>query len=510
MYLFLGFTENIYMRLFGKRAVAVQGTHYMETGLWESCRNTPTPIVLHDLSFNESLCESWEECRLKDWDDNQLKELLEEAYHYKNPRDKENKSKAFLKLLEKAENEETSYPFCAITPRNLSTSITSNSYYNYNQQNAHHHHLHSSHNSQHQQHRSHHHHHHHHHHHKQGGSLQDLFNETQLDCDQTFGNSSVSGSQRTRRQNHNSRQKKYSSSVSSRQREGGSLPSNVNVTHQLGLCGNLTTNELGFMHDVAAAVATTTLKSSKKEQRRNAKAAAAAASVTPMEANKEMATATTPLLSTNNSNNNNNNNSNITEVLTLSNGGDNNNASIASTSASILAITSAGDCVIEMGEPMMDIQQQHRILQSKGQDAATQGLPYYERLASIDKRIPRANIIGPKIGCNMAPTLSHCYVDEKIHFSNLECYDANTANNDSSTSVAAVDTKYVPLDENYKSCKSILGNDPLKSKDMLHKSKSITRLLKELFGKNRVLDLKTAKVNDPKKVSQQVDRITSA
>lgn len=65
-------------------------------------------------------------------------------------------------------------------------------------------------------------------------------------------------------------------------------------------------------------------------------------------------------------------------------------------------------------------------------------------------------------------------MDEKIYFSNLECYDANTADNESSTSVAAVDTKYVPLDENYKSCKSILGNDPLKSKDMLHKSKPIT------------------------------------
>ncbi|XP_037900349.1 putative uncharacterized protein DDB_G0293878 isoform X3 [Glossina fuscipes] len=351
-------TKESYIDLKSEHSAAVAVINTTNTSSYPTVANRIDESNSIELKSKESPYESWEECRLKDWDDNQLKELLEEAYHYKNPRDKENKSKAFLKLLEKAENEETSYPFCAITPRNLSTSITSNSYYNYNQQNAHHHHSHS-HNSQHQPHRSHH----HHHHHKQGGSLQDLVNETQLDCDQAFGNNSVSGSQRTRRQNHNSRQKKYSSSVSSRQREGGSLPSNVNVTHQLGLCGNLTTNELSFMHDVAAAVATTTLKSSKKEQRRNAKAAAAAGGVTPMEANKEMPTATTPLLSTNN-------NSNISEVLT-STGGDN-NATVASTSGSILAITSAGDCVIEMGEPMMDIQQQHRILQSKGQDVATQ------------------------------------------------------------------------------------------------------------------------------------------
>lgn len=53
--------------------------------------------------------------------------------------------------------------------------------------------------------------------HTHGGSLQDL---VVSDYNIDFGVSHT--------KKHNSRQKKYSSSVSSRQREGGSLPSNVN------------------------------------------------------------------------------------------------------------------------------------------------------------------------------------------------------------------------------------------------------------------------------------------
>lgn len=60
--------------------------------------------------------------------------------------------------------------------------------------------------------------------HTQGGSLQDLVEAARNDrlLDPDFP---LSGN--VRRHQHNSRQKKYSS-VSSRQREGGSLPSNVN------------------------------------------------------------------------------------------------------------------------------------------------------------------------------------------------------------------------------------------------------------------------------------------
>lgn len=59
--------------------------------------------------------------------------------------------------------------------------------------------------------------------HTQGGSLQDLVETVKQD--QLLESDGLIGSH-SRRQ-HNSRQKKYSS-VSTRQREGGSLPSNVN------------------------------------------------------------------------------------------------------------------------------------------------------------------------------------------------------------------------------------------------------------------------------------------
>ncbi|XP_055715735.1 uncharacterized protein LOC129809720 isoform X2 [Phlebotomus papatasi] len=111
------------------------------------------------------------------FDDGQLKALLDEAITYKTPKDREHKSEAFKILLERAEiqeqAQELNYEFKA--------SRTS------------------------------------------GGSLQDLANPADVDF---FGSS-----MNHQRKHHNSRQKKYSttSSVSSRQREGGSLPSNVNV-----------------------------------------------------------------------------------------------------------------------------------------------------------------------------------------------------------------------------------------------------------------------------------------
>ncbi|XP_055678916.1 mucin-22 isoform X2 [Lutzomyia longipalpis] len=113
----------------------------------------------------------------ENYDDRQLKALLDEAMTYKTPKDREHKSEAFKILLEKAEiqekTQEMNYEFRA--------SRTS------------------------------------------GGSLQDLANPADVDF---FGSS-----MNHQRKHHNSRQKKYSttSSVSSRQREGGSLPSNVNV-----------------------------------------------------------------------------------------------------------------------------------------------------------------------------------------------------------------------------------------------------------------------------------------
>ncbi|TMW47045.1 hypothetical protein DOY81_007880 [Sarcophaga bullata] len=127
-----------------------------------------------------------------------------------------------------------------------------------------------------------------------------------------------------------------------------------------------------------------------------------------------------------------------------------------------------------MGEPMMDIQQQQKILQTKGQDAATQGHPFYERLSNSDKRIPRANIIGSTKGTYFAPTSSHCYVDETVRFNALE---RNGGTNNSVTS-STIDAKFLPLDENYKSCKSVLGSDGDKTPEMLAKSKSSTNYTK--------------------------------
>lgn len=64
------------------------------------------------------------------------------------------------------------------------------------------------------------------HQHQQGGSLQDLVDS--VNSEQLDGDYSLSG--QTRRHHQNSRHAKYSSSVSSRQREGGSLPCNVNAS----------------------------------------------------------------------------------------------------------------------------------------------------------------------------------------------------------------------------------------------------------------------------------------
>lgn len=237
-------------------------------------------------------------------------------------------------MLEKAENEDQSYPFRVTSrgSRNLSNSIMANSYHHY--QNTHYHSHSQNHNRS-------------HHQHKQGGSLQDLFeiglHESQLDCDQTFG-IGISGNQRTRRQNHNSRQKKYSSSVSSRQREGGSLPSNVNVT----------INDIGFMQQEGNCglnigetqhITLNSGKNNKKEQRRNASKAASTGSTETKD---------------------NNSINGAGECITTS---DN---AITTINKNSSYTDNSGDFIIDIGEPIMDIQQQQKILQTKSQDAAAQ------------------------------------------------------------------------------------------------------------------------------------------
>lgn len=183
--------------------------------------------------------------------------------------------------------------------------------------------------------------------------MQDLFeiglHESPLDCDQTFG-IGISGNQRTRRQNHNSRQKKYSSSVSSRQREGGSLPSNVNVTHQLSIGGSV-----GVANDISLLQQdTNTIKASKKEQRRNAVAAAAAAAT--------KSTTSTAVVCADVKENYTN--TTVGETVATN--------KTTTTTTTHPTYTASGDFIIEMGDPILDIQQQQKILHCKGQDAATQ------------------------------------------------------------------------------------------------------------------------------------------
>ncbi|KAG4080259.1 hypothetical protein HA402_010751 [Bradysia odoriphaga] len=123
---------------------------------------------------------------LGSWEDTELKKLLDEAFTYKRPKDREHKSEIFRELLQNVEQEDKLH-HNYVSNRFLGRSVRGSNR------------------------------------HTQGGSLQDLAETDKQD--QLLESDGIIGSH-SRRQ-HNSRQKKYSS-VSTRQREGGSLPSNVN------------------------------------------------------------------------------------------------------------------------------------------------------------------------------------------------------------------------------------------------------------------------------------------
>ncbi|XP_037918446.1 putative uncharacterized protein DDB_G0282133 isoform X2 [Hermetia illucens] len=136
---------------------------------------------------------------LKHMNDHDFKDLLEEAISYKSPKDRENTSETFRKLLEHVERTKDEFP------------AISEARYQRGSNNQH------------------------------GGSLQDLKESgahDMLDNDYTYGKSN-------RRHHHNSRTQKYSL-VSTRQREGGSLPSNVNVSN----C--FLSNEPRFLNEVGS------------------------------------------------------------------------------------------------------------------------------------------------------------------------------------------------------------------------------------------------------------------
>lgn len=172
-------------------------------------------------------------------EESDLKALLEEAITYKRPKDREHKSATFNELLSKTEMEdqEQNFPFTsrAVQSKRASGRPT------------------------------------------QGGSLQDLpeaslqeyyYSEFPFTAD--YGNRSGAFSQNWRRhpggssgaasvgpgggdRATNPRQKRTTSSVSSRQREGGSLPSNVNV-------------ECSFFNDVGHHHTTGTITKFKKRE----------------------------------------------------------------------------------------------------------------------------------------------------------------------------------------------------------------------------------------------------
>ncbi|XP_055550918.1 homeobox protein 5 isoform X2 [Wyeomyia smithii] len=168
------------------------------------------------------------QCKIDNMAESDLKALLEEAITYKCPKDREHKSATFNELLSKTEMEdqEQNFPFTSrpVQSKRASGRPT------------------------------------------QGGSLQDLQEASLHDycysefpfANDCYTNLGGLGMQTSRRHHGigssgvsygpgggdramNPRQKKYTSSVSSRQREGGSLPSNVNVEYPVF-------NEVGHHH----------------------------------------------------------------------------------------------------------------------------------------------------------------------------------------------------------------------------------------------------------------------
>ncbi|XP_053952048.1 serine-rich adhesin for platelets isoform X1 [Anastrepha ludens] len=361
---------------------------------------------------------------VSDLEEPDLKKLLEEAYTYKTPKDKKDKSEIFLDLLQKVENEDLGI-----------TSTRSDS---------HRHHPHSQ--NRHQQ--------------KQGGSLQDLL---QLPSDY-------------RRQNHTSRHKK-NSSVSSRQREGGSLPSNVNVANCL----------LNSFEQQASVYAD-------KRVRRAFLLGVETATVALNNNNTLVGVVggnnVVSGQSTNSSGSGSTNSASLCSKesgnsvgasVTSVSGGSGSMATTASghsvggtmaTGAGIVnttvknanSISSSGDYIINIGD-MMDIQQQQQILPSKAQDGG-QGLPFYERV-DIDMRIPRPNLHRGE-GGEFAPSRAHHYVDEVIRFHQIDggedgmCESGEVAISvnalgNTLKSAAASCSLPMPLDERYRSIKSVMG-----------------------------------------------------
>lgn len=58
---------------------------------------------------------------------------------------------------------------------------------------------------------------------------------------------------------------------------------------------------------------------------------------------------------------------------------------------------------------------------------------------------------------SFVPTSSHCFVDETLRFNSLE--NAKPAHDTEVLDTTVDTTTYLPLDENYTSCQSVLNNE---------------------------------------------------
>lgn len=82
------------------------------------------------------------------------------------------------------------------------------------------------------------------------------------------------------------------------------------------------------------------------------------------------------------------------------------------------------------------------------------------------------------------PASSRSYVDETIHFSSLENANLNFNNIVIDTIPANIDSNYLPLDENYKSCKSILGH---RNSNLRCRSSDNTKSAENIISKAKII-----------------------
>ncbi|KAI4479883.1 hypothetical protein M0804_010622 [Polistes exclamans] len=156
-------------------------------------------------------------------DDDGLRALLNEAITYKCPKDREGKSNLFKELLQEAEADETEEGRRVVTNSRCLPGSTRRRHKRDSVSERHRH----------------------------GGSLQNLAQPIASEFDSSFAYL-TSGSSHTYGSGKKKNKKYTGPSVSAREREGGSLPSNVNASHSLASLANLDLifdNKKGFSEE---------------------------------------------------------------------------------------------------------------------------------------------------------------------------------------------------------------------------------------------------------------------